>query len=259
MPRMTSEHVGQSSTSTLLLFGDSIANGLGVRQGRYGALLSERLGMALLDRSKSGATIVDTIEEFVADPPPGGGIAIIAHGVTESIYRPTPHAVRFLPRRWRRRGWMDPRPYYSRRLRKRIAERLESAVRWRVKVLLLARKRNAHRLVSPSDYCASVLHLVQLLRAQNTTCIVLGPPDLDDRYFPGSPASQLEYMQELRLVGIDVLDVRTTLDRWDDYFMDHFHPNERGHQKIAELLEARIKVGTPGTVIAPDRNVPGQP
>ena len=121
----------------VILFGDSIAMGLGVRRRKYGVLIAEGLRGQLVDYSHTGWTVSQSLGAFLKSPQ-GGDVAVIAHGITEPILRPVLPLWVPLPRRWRRLGWMDPRPYYSTRARRRALELAESALRWRVKNLLMA-------------------------------------------------------------------------------------------------------------------------
>lgn len=226
----------------LLLLGDSVANGLGVRDRRYGKLIASRLGLDLIDLSHTGWTVADSLDALNRLLPDArADVALVAHGVTEAILRPTPRALKYLPSRWRRRGWMDPRPYYSRKLRKRLPEKIESAVRWRIKAFILHNTKESHRLMSRGDYADGVVALVQLLKDRGARVIVVGPPAIDSRYFPRSQEAQNEYRQELVGRGLSPIDIATRLNCWEDYFLDHFHPNESGHEKMADLLTPMVE------------------
>jgi len=226
----------------IALFGDSITEGLGVRNSRYGQRVADALGAELIDYSTSGWTIAQSLEEFRVRPADVDW-AVIAHGFTEPIIRPRLDGVP-VPQRWRQLGWMDPRPYYSSRLRRRILERIESAVRWRVKNFLI-RTRGSYQFMSPEEYERSLIEFLAVLRARGAQVIVLGPTPIDDRYFPNATSEMQKYAEIDRLAaGDSFLSVADSLQVWRDFFADHYHPNHSGHAKIAWQILERIRSTT---------------
>ena len=219
----------------LAVFGDSIAQGLGLKHDRYPELICDALDAQLVDYSASGSTVADSLLAYRANPQMVD-LAVIAHGVTEPIWRPTPRALRYFPARWQRRGWMDPRAYYSRRLRRRLLEKIESAMRWRLKNVVMKLPHGKEQLLSQRDYVATMREFCGELRAAGAQVIVLGPPPIDDRYFPGSRAEQRRYFEALDVPDVTTLDLLGVLDEWSDFFLDHFHPNHQGHRKIADVI-----------------------
>lgn len=224
----------------MLLFGDSIAWGLGVKSERYAECIAGELGLQLIDYSGAGTTVEEGLARFRAGPS-AGVIALIAHGVTEAIIRPSERSLRLLPRRWRRRGWMDPRPYYSRRLRKRGLERLESATRWRVKNALIRSPKTRWQVLDIDTYRENLRLLVGELSSRDVKVVIVGPPAISERFFPGSQAEQDRYAEVAASMGVAYVSLRDELDRWDDYFADRFHPNQHGHARIAQQLLPRVR------------------
>lgn len=220
------------------VFGDSIANGLGVTGGSYGAILASELGLELLDYSGSAQMITESVIKFSRNPS-APSVSIIAHGVTEAIVRPDPALLKYLPGRWRRIGWMDPRPYYSSSKSKRFGQKIESAVRWRLKNCLL-RIGSRQQLVTIKEYTDGLTILIQSLKAAGSRVIVLGPPDIDEKYFPFSQESLIRYEKESKSLSAEHVSLHGVLNPWEDYFPDHFHPNAQGHLRIAHLLRAAI-------------------
>jgi GDSL-like Lipase/Acylhydrolase family len=227
---------------TLVAFGDSIANGIGARGEPYPLLVAERLGARYLDLTGSAAQIPYALaHRHIAE---GADIALIAFGITEGIIRPPSCALRFMPKRWRRPGWMDPRPYYSSRRWKRVLQRVESAIRWRVKVALIRLTRGI-RWGDPETYKHHLMELIDHLRAAGTTTIVIvGHCGHDERFFPGSGRSCEEFLEINREVaqatGSLFCDSAGLCSRWDDFLCDHFHLSASGHRRIAEHLIARL-------------------
>jgi lysophospholipase L1-like esterase len=238
----------------IVIIGDSIAQGLGVEGKSYGELIRDWLSNrtscevtlfnfagSAMQLSESKMRLPDIVE---ASPT----FVIVAHGITEAIVRPTEKALRALPKRWRRAGWLDPRPYYSRRWWKCIGQKAESAVRWRVKVLLM-RLFGGVTWGDVERFEADLLDFVQNVLANTKAYVILLTHcGIDERYFPGSLESLEAYRRAVERVRhaldprrVYVCDVTQVCTRWDDYFDDHFHPNASGHEKIAKELAAIIE------------------
>lgn len=218
----------------LYVFGDSIAAGMGLHgdEPSYGSIVARQMNLLLVDMSNS-AQMVDESRIRAQTIPSAPAVAIVSHGVTEAIPRPTPRALRLVPTRWRRTGWLDPRPYHSPRHLRGLLTRLESATRWRVKVLLM-RLVGSECMMDRERYGTEIDALIDLLETRRCRVIVVGPPDISERYFPGAGESHRSFQTAPRRTP----DVRLsgTLHRWDDYLADDFHPNAGGHRKIAQEI-----------------------
>lgn len=225
----------------LTLFGDSIASGLGARGRSYGHQVADSLGLTLHDYSVSGSTVQQSLQAF-RENPCRSEIALIAHGVTEPIIRPRPEALRLLPPRWQRRGWMDPRAYYSSRLVRYFFERMESEIRWRTKNLAI-RVGGPHQVLSAVEYTRGLASLAAELSANGARVIVLGPPDVDEVFFPGSPAAQQQYFLEATKLGLESVSLNGKLKRWSDFNLDRFHLNDEGHTRVARIILDQINQG----------------
>lgn len=238
---LVQEPRGTENRGTLAVFGDSIANGLGVAEKRFPVLLAETWNMELADFTGSALPVTESLIRF-RESAVVPSIALIAHGATEAIIRPPESCLRFLPRRWRRMGWMDPRPYYSRRWRRAITERAESAVRWRVKNMLI-KLYGEYQLLPSDEFVISIELLVNELENRGTSVIaIIEPPDLDRRYFPGSSEAEVEYFRRVLRPGVETITLKGQLDKWGDFLADRFHPNEDGHRRIAEIVKNYIDV-----------------
>ena len=241
-------------TVKIVVLGDSIAEGLGVKNASYGELLCAELiatgrPASLLNLAHTGYQISDSLkltEKMIEGNP---DIVIISHGITEALIRPKQKAMRFVPRRWRQKGWLDPRPYFSRKPFKRLYQKMESALRWRWKVFLI-RVAGGEAWMAQSEFEKNLSELLYIaLNKTSAVIILMTPPELDEKFFPGSPQSLQNYrnclcqtvmtLQETKRVL--VCDIANDLEKWGDFFDDHFHPNTKGHAKIAAKLGSFIK------------------
>ena len=235
--------LSEPKARTLAAFGDSIAAGLGTQGEPYPALVADELGARYIDLTATGATVTHALS--VRAQAAGADIVLVGFGVTEAMIRPTDRSLRLLPKRWRRPGWMDPRPYYSRRRWKRIGQMIESATRWRIKVALI-HMTGGTRWMSTRAYERSLVELVDYLQAADTaaTIVIISHFGLDDRFFPASAAS----LQEFLAINRRVAEVKKTLfcdatvvcRQWDDFLADRFHPARSGHERIASNLIALL-------------------
>ena len=245
----------------IVILGDSIAAGLGVKGACYGDLISEvfiRAGKSveLRNLAHTGFQISDSllllpeVKTFAPD------FVIIAHGITEAIIRPVPSSMRFIPGRWRQLGWLDPRPFFSRRLWKRIYHQTESSLRWRIKVHLI-KTYGGFTLTSADEFQHILSETVEMLLQQTSANIILlTQTGVDERFYPGSLSSLNLYRQCMenivsgsRTEKVRLCNVTHLLREWSDYFEDHFHPNVAGHAKIAEAIYAILPTKTTESMI----------
>jgi lysophospholipase L1-like esterase len=237
----------------MVVLGDSIAEGLGVKGCCYADLLQKRLvelgrQVTLLNLAYTAFQITDSRKLWPEVISFGPDIVVLAHGITEAIVRPKPSALRLVPLQWHRIGGLDPRPYYSRRVWKRLVQQLESAVRWRVQVQLI-RRSGGETLMAPENFeCELTKCLDALLNRTSAQVILLTHSGIDKRFYPDSLESLQRFQQSITRAAlqaavpnrVQVSDVSCQLDQWTDFFADHFHPNALGHAKIAAALGEKV-------------------
>lgn len=226
----------------LAIFGGSTAAGFGVKSDSFAEQLARRLGLDFENHAGPSAQITDTIAW--ADRAADAAIVIIMHGAGEALVRPTDRSLKWMPPRWRRRGWMDPRPFYSSSLRKRIPQRLESALRWRVKVALI-NATGGQNLTDLETYLELTLDFTRQLKAHGVqTVVFVGSGGLDSRYFPKSTEQIEIYDDRTREIakseGALFVDISHTCERWSEYFGDHLHPNVKGHARLADQIYGEL-------------------
>lgn len=234
----------------IAVLGDSISAGLGVRGFSYGDRLKERLDLksqrpvTVHNLAGSAMQISESLTKLPEVVRLRPDWVILAHGITEAIVRPTESALRYVPARWRKAGWMDPRPYYSKRLRRVIVQRIESSIRWRVKVFLIRRGGGITWKTIEEFEDLMIRAIEKLLTETECRIVLLSHCGIDERYYPDSSGSLNRYQTVVERIydkyrsggRVHYCDVSGVCDRWNDYFEDHFHPNASGHEKMAKQL-----------------------
>ncbi len=115
---------------------------------------------------------------------------------------------------------------------------------------MLIRMTGGTRWGSPGAYERDLGELVDYLQAAGvSTIVIVGNFGCDERFFPGSKASCDEFLTINRRVaeakGTLFLDGTSICGRWDDFLLDHFHPSQSGHRRIADHLIALLSAQSP--------------
>jgi len=231
---------------TLFFSGDSNINGMGARGRSFREQLTRDAaarGTSTVDLSAPGRTLTQTIPLL---PSPDGTpeVWVLQHGLTDVMLRPDPAVVDRLPlpRRYRRPGWLDPRPWYSSALSRRLWQRLENQARWRLKLVLL--RRHPFAYADPAEFSREqrdfVAHLLQVRSASRVYVLELHPTA--ERYFPGTAARYTEVNAGLDALAEEFPAVRVVryagaLDLTADYLLDGLHLSQSGQAKIYDRLQ----------------------
>jgi lysophospholipase L1-like esterase len=172
----------------------------------------------------------------------GPDVVIVSFGAAEGHVHPSRvlQALldRFAPRGWRGPDGIEPRPYYSRRRARRLAQRILSGGKVLLKRAIIGATGGYHRLPS-ADFDVALRDLLD--RLGPATKILVGLWRVDDRMFPRSNPVLRRNDTILRAVAAerdDVVYVPTAdvVRYWGDFLDDHAHLNDAGHDRIAELI-----------------------
>lgn len=195
----------------------------------------------LTDLSASARILTESHSLIAGKPRVDPDLAIIHHGITEAIIRPSPRALRYLPPRWRKPGWMDPRPYFSVRPIRRLLQVIESGLRWRTKVAMI-RAGASMRYLSPQTYAEGLTGLLtDLTESHSSLVIIISHCGISERHFPGSTESlEAFYRATIQAVQthphchqVAIVDVRDLASDTTLMLADGFHPSAAGHRVIA--------------------------
>lgn len=241
--------------AVIAVMGDSIAAGLGVMGRSFADLLGQRCGLlgrviTVKNFSGTGQTIIDSLSLLPQIVECRPDWVVISFGNFDAVVRPVPRAMRWVPPRWRAKGWLDPRPYFSKRLLKGLYQRVESAVRWRYRIALLrAFGGEPATMLEDFDQAAQTL-VAELLERTTANVLLVTPAGINERFYPKTGNSMSACAAVFRTVAtlqtgtgrVAVCDVAGLLDRSADFFADGFHPNVRGHRKLAKAMFELIRI-----------------
>jgi lysophospholipase L1-like esterase len=235
-------------TIKLAVVGSSHSVGLGVHGRSFAVRVAERLDAETLQLSRSAQTVAQVEPRTLAAIADfGPDLVIVSFGAAEGHVHPSRllQALldRFAPRSWRGPDGVEPRPYYSRRRGRRLAQRVMSDTKVLLKRVLIAATGGFHRLPS-ADFDAALRELLD--RLGPATKVLVGLWHVDQRMFPRSNPVLCRNDSILRTIAAerdDICYVHTAdaVRYWDDFLDDHAHLNEAGHGRIAELIVAATR------------------
>jgi hypothetical protein len=231
-------------TGRVAVLGSSHSVGLGVHGRSFAVRAAELLGAdGTLQLSRSaqlvsqvGADTLDAIDGFAPT------LVIVSFGAAEGHVHPSRflQAVldRFAPASWRGPDGIEPRPYFSQRPRRRLAQRAVSRAKVLVKRLLIGLTGGFHRLPA-AEFEAGLRGLLDRLGPAPKVLVGLWP--VDERMFPRSNPVLRRNDAILRMMAAErpdavYVDTATAVRRWEDYLDDHAHLNESGHERVAALI-----------------------
>lgn len=241
----------------VLLFGDSITQGLGSKRINFTNELADALGprYQVINLAKTGTTIfyphqiLDQIVEL------GGGenfICVILYGNVDAQIRPNRHGRIFphIPERYQLNGMLMPRPFYSHSPLKAVGQHLDNLIR-SVLSNLIRSIDGVEQWVSLDDFAEKYRLLLTRLNNMGARVCVCSCVYIDDELFPGCQEQYLAFNEVIKsealsykLPYVDLYGLLAGFvsdNGWDScYNEDHFHPNGNGYKVIADEIAGAI-------------------
>jgi hypothetical protein len=230
-------------TIKVAILGASSSAGLGVNGRSYAVRCAERLGAEVLQFSRTAQTVLEVTPQMLAEVREfAPDLVILSFGAAEAYVHPSRflQAVldRFAPRSWRGVAGMEPRPYFSRSRGRRARQRLVSRVKVLLKRRIIRVTGGYHRV--PSEVFAERLR--EILDGLGPAGKVLtGLWQVDAYMFPRSNPVLRRNDDLLREIAAERADTSyvasvEVVRCWEDFLADHAHLNDRGHEKVADLI-----------------------
>ena len=237
---------GMNCNVKIVVFGDSISEGIGKRKVNYCDPLQERLRMQSLDLEITNYAYTGTtllyLRDKLSDIEPAQ-VAVIGYGNVDAMLRPNqehkPNYYQYIPQRYKRNGMLNPRPYFSSRWYKAIPQHIDSWIRWHLNKTLLA-LQGSTTWVAIDVFERTYRACIADLRSKGCSAIVLlSTVRVNDRFFPGTNEMYQRFNEVIHCVAKDhgccFIDLYNLLQP-DDFYEDGFHPNPQGYRKIADAI-----------------------
>ncbi len=234
----------------IAIFGDSISQGIGKQKKNYAETLKNKLGyenVEIFNFAYTGTTIkylFENIDSFGFEY----DVAIIAYGNVDAMLRPNvnhkPNFYKYIPRRYKQNGMLNPRPYYSQKLYKKIYQHIDSFFRTLLNKVLL-KVQGGKPWVSLEEFYDLYGKCISRLSDNNCKIIAMSTVQVPEKYFPGTNDNFVLYNEKIHLLamenGCSYIDLYNKLDKMKYFYDDGYHPNELGYNLIAEMIWCEIK------------------
>lgn len=237
----------------IAVIGDSISQGLGSKKYNYCENLKRNLKSTLniefniKNFAFTGKTIfyANEIKEDIREFNPN--IIISFFGSVDGMIRPTKKKFiwNILPKRYRGNGMLDPRPFYSSNKKRAIIERIDSFVRWHIKLVLM-NICGTSTWVTLEEFEYEYRKFLDSFKDIENILLV-STVYIDEKYFPNSNLSYKKYNQCIKKLAneykrdfIDVYSMQKKLGWEEIYGDDHFHPNKNGYVWYADVFSEVI-------------------
>jgi lysophospholipase L1-like esterase len=237
--------------------GDSVIAGLGVGGRSYAKLVAEQLDASrFLRLSRSTNTVHDSVGNLDRLRVERPDLVIVSVGGSDGLVHAGSWVQRTLdnhgPKSWQGMQGLDPRTYLSGGRRQRVRQRVTSFVKVSVKHVGI-RLTGGSRRVEPDSFSEGVRDLLAGLAELECVVVVVGVHAPDEKLFPRSPASLLEY-ERLTLAELAnypdfaYVSPKGLLHMWNDFLVDRAHFNDSGHAKVAEAVLKTLRTRSPAAV-----------
>lgn len=242
----------------IVLLGDSITQGIGKLKINYTEKLYERLKKDYEDEiidihnlALTGTTVkyamglLEKIQEISPD------IVIIMYGTVDLQVRPNMETNKFgilslTPGRYKNiKGMLNPRPFMSKRRGKRFLDCIDNIYRWIWKRVVVM-TQGTMQYSDLDTFKAEYLQLLDALKEYEI--IVCSTIYLDNKIYTKKSLQNYEdankFLEKSNEFYVDLFSKQREIvgvDGWKSiYYNDHFHPNDKGYDIIAQKLEEAI-------------------
>lgn len=241
------------TTLRIAVLGDSISEGLGSKKYNYCQELKENvekgigIDCIIKNFAHTGKTILyaNEIRDSVANFQPD--VIISFFGSVDGMVRPKKKKPYWslLPNRYKNNGMLDPRPFYSHRFTRFIIERIDSFIRFRLKLILL-KLCGTYSWVDINVFGKEYRSFLEYFR-NGPKMLLVSTVHVDDYYFPGSNVNLnlyndciKEIAEEYHCNFIDLRPLQRKFEWEEIYNSDHFHPNQNGYTWYARIFGDEI-------------------
>lgn len=238
----------------IAIFGDSISEGIGKLKINYTIelekLISNIYKKVKIDNYAHTGTTIKYLKTFEEEYKiKHYDIVIIGYGNVDGMLRPNLSSkyniYKYLPNRYKKNGMLNPRPYYSNKIYKKIFQKIDSLIRWNLNRILL-KIQGTTTLVSLEEFQQEYFNVIEKNFKNTKKIILLSTVKVSDKYFPGTNDSYEKYNEKIQILkysykNIKYIDLYNSLNKKEFFYEDLFHPNSNGYKEIAKLIYKEIK------------------
>ena len=237
----------------IAIFGDSISEGIGSRKANYSKELekiffSENKKIKIYNYAFTGTMIDYTKKIKEKYEREKFDVVIVGYGNVDGMLRPNTktknNLYKHLPKRYKKNGMLNPRPYYSKNKWKKIFQKLDSLIRWNLNKILL-KVQGSTTWITLDKFYKEYLEFCTFILNKTDKIILLSTVKVGEKYFPGTNNSYIKFNEKIKKIEqlnskIEYLDLYNTLNEKELFFDDLFHPNQQGYEFIAKLIYNKI-------------------
>lgn len=241
----------------IVVLGDSISQGIGSKKINYISYLEEQLGESyeILNLAHTGTTIDyalnlhNNITEY--DPQ----IILVMYGNVDAQIRPNIHGKKYnidkiIPRRYKKNGMLDPRPFYSRKWYRYFPDRFDNITRLIIR-RFVTKTQGVCQWITADEFKAKYQEFINTVKKDNRKIILVSTIKLDEKYYSGC-TEQYKIFNKIIKELSDVnnckyINLFTYIEellekyKWNEiFYFDHYHPNKKGYELIAQLFAKEI-------------------
>ncbi|HHD2408609.1 TPA: SGNH/GDSL hydrolase family protein [Clostridium perfringens] len=241
----------------IAILGDSISEGIGKKKINYINSLQNILGnnYDIKNFAHTGTTIyyaLDIVEEIKRYSP---NIILVMYGNVDAQIRPNISGNRynidkFIPKRYKNNGMLDPRPFYSSKWYRIVPDRIDNIFRLIIRKIIV-KTQGVCQWVNSKEFEEIYQKFLDNFNQKDVKIFLVSTIKLDEKNYPKCIEQYRLYNKIINNLCsknnccyIDLFNyVEDLLEvyEWNKiFYFDHYHPNIKGYELIAKLFSKHI-------------------
>ena len=235
----------------IAILDDSIGEGIGRKKYNYENVIETKIEEAEVKNfSMTGTTInyaIEIISEINLFNP---DLIIVGYGNVDAMVRPRINKknglYKFLPKRYKKNGMLDPRAFISKTWHKAVFQKFESFIRNNIKKILM-KTEGTYSWVEINEFEKKYKLFIDNVNNKNRKILMLSTVTISENFFPKSPKNFRLYNEVIKKIAkeknLTFIDLYSALKKYPAeliYGNDSFHPNKSGYEIIANILIDKI-------------------
>lgn len=228
----------------IAIMGDSISQGIGSKKINYSDILSnnhEVKNFALTGTTTEYAIeIIDSVLKYEPD------VVILFYGNVDALPRVKTNTLiykKIIPKRYKRLGMLDPRALYTSNKFKKIFQKFDSNLRFRLKNFLI-NKQGYEQWVCLESFKKNYDIILNKLKKRKIKVITISNVPISEKYFNYATEEYLKYNSVIKELSIrynakfiDLYYEFKDFDLEKIFLYDLYHFNLNGYKILSEFIE----------------------